>query len=244
MLVFCHGGNKDSVVVCIFDKRDSLVCVLNNDNIVFTHSGLSFGEEAINCEYLCNVHPYKLMIRYKEHCFSTRIISIRSSFIPRDDKDHVLCRFFDNHLDLLFYVNSTLKYEYELLIDEINKVEMSQNINNENIPLLANTKWLHAITSDCINRLIFRADSTYEEDNCEWDLTFSGKYHISKDTIFLVEYGLVSELLGEHQIVNTAIYMYIYQGDSLKFISNQKIEDGKIKNTYYPEQPVYYKREQ
>lgn len=130
---------------------------------------------------------------------------------------------------------------------ESNQVESSLNsqsdVGNIDIIQLTKDKWYNAVTSDCMNHLIFKEDYHYTEDNCEWKLTFEGKYEISKDTLLLMQYGLASDLPGENRMVNTGIYTYIYQGDSLLFIRNQQMERGKIIATYHPESPVYFRRE-
>jgi hypothetical protein len=127
----------------------------------------------------------------------------------------------------------------DIYVDNVEKLSVIDSINIGN---LVNNKWSCIIAKDCINIITFTKDG-YEEDNCEWNLIFRGKYHTSKDTIFLTEYGLASELPGEHRIVKTAIYTYLYQTDSLKFICNKKIEHEKVVSIYYPNLPVYFKRE-
>ena len=130
--------------------------------------------------------------------------------------------------------------------------QLTDSLKNQCAPLhidtidtnqLINSKWAQIVAENCITYITFNKSGTYKEDNCEWDLTFEGKYKTSKDTIFLIEYDLASQLPGEKRIVNTAIYTYIYQKDSLLFVRNQQVEKGKIVKTYYPNTPVYFKRE-
>ena len=110
-----------------------------------------------------------------------------------------------------------------------------------NILQLTKKSWYNIITPDCITYITFQQDYNYEEYNCEWGLTFWGKYEISKDSIFLYEYGLASDLPGETRIVNSAIYTYIYQEDSLRFVSTKTIRNGKVIRTYFPDRPISYK---
>lgn len=127
------------------------------------------------------------------------------------------------------------------IVDSFNNHITIPIIDSINIIQLTKNKWCNVITQDCITYIIFKQDYSYEENNCEWGLTFEGKYEISKDSIFLYEYGLVSDLPDETRIVNRAIYTYIYQGDSLRFLSNKTIEDGKVIRIYLPNSPIYYK---
>jgi hypothetical protein len=133
--------------------------------------------------------------------------------------------------------------ENNQFIDSLNNQVASLHIDSIDINQLINSKWSQIVAEDCITYIMFNKDGTYKEDNCEWDLTFEGIYKISKDTIFLKKYDLASNLPDEYQIVNKAVYTYIYKIDSLLFISNQQIEDGKVVSTYIPEIPIYYKKE-
>lgn len=130
-----------------------------------------------------------------------------------------------------------------VVLDSLNNKVKSEHIDTVDIVQLTKTKWKYTVTTDCITYLTFTRDNTYQEDNCEWGLLFEGTYKVSKDTIFLMEYGLASEVPGENRVVNTALYTYLYKKDSLLFISNQRIEEGKVVSTYVPETPIYYKKE-
>jgi hypothetical protein len=132
-------------------------------------------------------------------------------------------------------------------VDTHNRQTNIQRVDSIDIIQLAKDRWLQIVSPDCIpdciDTLAFKQDGTYKQDNSELNYYFQGKYTTSKDTIFLIEYDLASNLPGEKRIVNTAISTYIYMTDSLKFISYQPIEDGQIVSTYYPENPVYYYRD-
>lgn len=126
-------------------------------------------------------------------------------------------------------------------VDSLNSYITISVFDSINIVQLTKNRWYNIIAPDCITYITFQQDYNYEENNCEWGLTFEGKYEISKDSIFLYEYGLASDLPDETRIVNRAIYTYIYQGDSLRFVSNKTIKDGKVIRTYLPDSPIYYK---
>ena len=126
-------------------------------------------------------------------------------------------------------------------VDSLNSYITISVFDSINIVQLTKNRWCNIIAPDCITYITFQQDYSYEESNCEWGLTFEGKYEISKDSIFLYEYGLASDLPDETRIVNRAIYTYIYQGDSLRFVSNKTIKDGKVIRTYLPDSPIYYK---
>ncbi len=127
------------------------------------------------------------------------------------------------------------------LIDSINNHITIPVIDSINIIQFTKNKWCNVIASDCTTSITFKQDYSYEENNCEWELSFEGKYEISKDSVFLYEYGLASDLPDETRIINRAIYTYIYQKDSLRFVSNKTIKNGKVIRTYSPDSPIYYK---
>jgi hypothetical protein len=129
-----------------------------------------------------------------------------------------------------------------VVLDSLNNKVKSEHIDTVDIVQLTKTKWKYTVTTDCISYLTFTQDNTYQEDNCEWELLFEGTYKLSKDTIFMIEYGLESEIPGEDKVVNSAIYTYLYKKDSLLFISNQRIEEGKVVSTYVPTTNIYYKK--
>lgn len=125
-------------------------------------------------------------------------------------------------------------------IDNIN-CSASTMFDSISIVQLTKNKWYNIIATDCISYISFQQDYRYEEYDCERGLTSEGKYKILEDTIFMYEYGLASDLPGETQIVNRNIYTYVYQRDSLRFVSNKFIRDGIVTYTYIPSIPVYYK---
>jgi hypothetical protein len=117
-------------------------------------------------------------------------------------------------------------------------------MDSMDISMLTKSKWVYVFDPECYY-LIFKQDSTYKEYNCELDYFFEGKYKISKDSLFLIEYDLASQLPNETRIINTAIYTCVYRKDTLKFINRKTIEDGKVIEIgiYYSDNPFYFVRE-
>lgn len=125
-------------------------------------------------------------------------------------------------------------------------IENNKNSEHETLSetiSLTNTKWEQIVAPNCITTLNFVSDSIYFEDNCEWGLKFEGSYKKIDDSIFLFEYGTESELLeNADTIIPKHLLTYLYKGDSLVFIKNQKIENGIIVSTYIPQIPICLKK--
>lgn len=109
---------------------------------------------------------------------------------------------------------------------------------------LIQNKWYYVVGPDCVSYLTFQQDFRYKEENCEWGLFYNGNYKISKDSIILYEYDLVTNSPNEDRIVNTYIYTYIYQGNRLKLVNTRTVKDGIEVNTYFPDSVFYYRFEE
>ena len=113
----------------------------------------------------------------------------------------------------------------------------------ENLPSLINTKWEYKVAEGCINYILFKKDSTYEDYNCELDFPFRGKYQVNKDTIYLTEIGLASDLPGETRRVIKSRDKGILKNGKLKFIDGEGLVDGKWeKSDFQPTEEYLYEK--
>lgn len=121
---------------------------------------------------------------------------------------------------------------------------LSCNIQDKQKPLtLANTKWEYKVAEGCVNYIYFNNDSTYEDYNCEIDYPFSGRYQIRKDTIYLIEIDLASNLPNEKRRVIKSKTKGILKNDRLKFFDRENIIDGKwIKSGTKSIEEILYKK--
>lgn len=121
---------------------------------------------------------------------------------------------------------------------------LSCNIQEkQELPSLVNTKWEYKVAEGCISYIAFKADSTYEDYNCELDFPFSGNYKVKKDTLYLTEIGLASELPGTTKKIVKRKCKGILTNGQLKFVSGEELEDGKwVKSDYKPTQEILYKK--
>lgn len=111
----------------------------------------------------------------------------------------------------------------------------------QGLPELINTRWEYKVAQCCTDYIFFKKDSTYEDYNCEIDFPFSGKYNVKKDTIYMTEIGLSSELPGEKRKIIKAKYKGIIINEKLKFVYVEKLEDGKWIKENTPQGVVYEK---
>jgi len=126
---------------------------------------------------------------------------------------------------------------------------LSCNIQEkQELPSLVNTKWEYKVAEGCISYIAFKADSTYEDYNCEMDYPFSGKYKVKNDTIYLIEIDLASNVPSVNEKNNYKKVIKsrtkgILKDEGLKFFDREDFIDGKwVKPDYKPTQEIFYKK--
>lgn len=113
----------------------------------------------------------------------------------------------------------------------------------ETFPSLIDTRWESKIAEGCINYILFKKDNTYENYSCELDYPFAGKYQVQKDTLYLTEIDLASDLPGEKRMVTKARYKVVLKNEKLKFVSREELENGKwIKSNFQPSEEFLYEK--
>lgn len=117
----------------------------------------------------------------------------------------------------------------------------SCNMQEKKNPLI-NTKWEYKVAEGCVSYITFKADGTYEDYNCERDYPFSGKYELKKDTIYLIEIDLASDLPGEKRKVIKGRSKYLYKGESLQYVSWEDFKNEKWSDITFPPNVIFYKK--
>ncbi len=107
---------------------------------------------------------------------------------------------------------------------------------------MLDTKWECLVYEDCISYITFKSDSTYEDYNCERDYPFFGKYEVKKDTIYLIEIDLASELPGETRKVIIGRSKYLFKEESLKYISWEDFKNDKWSNIIFLTSDIFFKK--
>ncbi|HRB71734.1 hypothetical protein [Flavobacterium sp. WV_118_3] len=115
---------------------------------------------------------------------------------------------------------------------------------------LVNTKWEYKFLEHCISSIIFKADGTYENYNCEMNYPYSGKYEIKKDTITLIEIDLLSNVLSVNEENNYKTRIIrknklVNKGEYLQYISweNYDYENKKWSgDVVFPPNEIIYKK--
>jgi len=113
---------------------------------------------------------------------------------------------------------------------------------------LVNTKWEYKFLEYCSSYLTFKADGTYENYNCERDYHYSGKYEIKKDTIYLIEIDLLSDVpsVNEENNYKTGIICrnkLIYKGSFLQYVSWENYDHENKKwsgDIVFPLNKIFY----
>ena len=144
-----------------------------------------------------------------------------------------------NHNSFLWCISLILFF---LSCHSTGKNNILENEYIENSLSLTNTKWEQTVTQDCISTLYFVTDSSYTENNCEWNLEFDGLYTIIRDTIFLLEMGRLSEIFENDRLEPKHLYTYLYKVDSLVLLNNKSLENRKIVSTFIPQVPICFKK--
>ena len=114
--------------------------------------------------------------------------------------------------------------------------------------LLITNKWEYKFAEDCISNILFRADGTYENYNCERDYPYSGIYKIKRDTIYLIEIDLLSDVpsINEENNYKTGIICknkLIYKGSFLQYVSWESYDPENKKwsgDIVFPSNKIFY----
>lgn len=113
----------------------------------------------------------------------------------------------------------------------------------DTFPSLINTRWEHKVIEGCVDYILFKKGNAYEDYNCEMDYPFSGKYEIKKDTLYLTEIDLASNLPGETKKITKAKYKVALQNGKLKFVSREELIDGKWEQSNFkPTEEILYEK--
>lgn len=117
----------------------------------------------------------------------------------------------------------------------------------QGLPSLVNTKWEYKVAEGCISYIAFKADSTYEDYNCERDYPFSGKYEIKNDTIYLIEIDLASNVpsvnkKNNYKKVITRRSKLINKGKFLQYVSWEAFKNKKWSEAVTPPNEIRYKK--
>jgi hypothetical protein len=116
---------------------------------------------------------------------------------------------------------------------------ISCNLQEKQITL-ANTKWEYKVSEGCISYITFKADSTYEDYDCERDYPNHGKYEFRSDTVFLIAIDLSSDLPGKNKKIVKGRSKYIFKKESLKYICWEDFVNGKWSNITLPQNEILY----
>ena len=121
--------------------------------------------------------------------------------------------------------------------------------NTQEKNLLINTKWEYTVTKDCVSYISFMANGTYEDYDCERDYSFSGKYEITNDTIYLIEIDLESNLPdineeNNYKKVITRRITLINRGQYIQYVSWEAFENNKWLEPISPPNDIFYKKVQ
>ncbi len=92
---------------------------------------------------------------------------------------------------------------------------------------LVNTVWIYRISNECIDTLKFRPNQDVVSYDCELSYLFSGKYEITKDTLF------VSLKDDSHSEDGSRITYfkdkYLVKENTLSFLGTLRLDTGKWK---------------
>ena len=112
----------------------------------------------------------------------------------------------------------------------------------QGLPSLINTKWEYKVAEGCISYIAFKADSAYEDYNCERDYPFLGKYEVKNDIIYLTEIDLATDLSGEKRKVVKGRSKYLIKGEYLQYVSWEEFKDKKWLEATIPPKEILYNK--
>jgi hypothetical protein len=101
---------------------------------------------------------------------------------------------------------------------------------------ISTTCWFYNVSENCITSLLFSPDSQFTEYNCELGFSFTGKYKIVHDSLFLF-YDSVGK--GDSSYPKTLRKMYLFNGNLATVYS----KEGKKKPIIIKTPIFYYTRD-
>ena len=107
---------------------------------------------------------------------------------------------------------------------------------------LINTKWQYKVADGCTSYIQFKYKGNYEDYDCERDYPFSGKYEIKKDTVYLIQIDLATDLPGEKRKVVNGRSRYLLKGKFLHYLGWEEFKDNHWSAIILPPHGITYDR--